>query len=437
MTNKPFIKHYVLIIILIVLTCLGCVVIFETRSMTDLIVFTMSVVSVLIAILAYNISIKTYVSIDAVNAISRMDGNVMESEGYRTNVAAQIRRFNAVEKEDVRRDLLEYIKTLFNGSNNLSGARLADNIQEVIDLIVLLPFIINSSNKDYAKESIKEIDELISNINKRISTFEQISEGSCILMKESIKLIEAVFAYQKIKPLETDCNSTLMDVRGTMLKNAVSRTVFYNYTGLLYLTKATEVILHHLNITKVASYTDIYDIDTLKSIKSCRSADMPELAVSHLETALENFNVALDNIKEDVMWNAFIKFNIARVEFLLNLISEDKSNSNWLETMNSAISYRKRLNLILSDILNKQEASYFQRAFIGEEYKARLQKIAFEIVMDSDITNIHNQTICPKSNYADILSLDYVAQLPVDEFNLFSGHMVDIKTYLEESKRES
>ena len=39
--------------------------------------------------------------------------------------------------------------------------------------------------------------------------------------------------------------------------------------------------------------------------------------------------------------------------------------------------------------------------------------------------------------YSVIFWLDYVAQLPVDEFNLFSGHMVDIKTYLEESKRES
>lgn len=398
--------------------------------MTDLIVFTMSVMSVLIAILAYNISIKTYVSIDAVNAISRMDGNVMENEGYRTNIAAQIRRFDAVEKENVRRDLLDHIKTLFNGSNNLSGARLADNIQEVIDLVVLLPFIINSSDKEYAKESIQEIDKLISNINKRISTFEQISDGSCILMKESIKLIEAVFSYQKIKPLEADCNYTLMDVRGSMLKNAVSRTVFYNYTGLQYLTKATDVILHHLNISKMSSYSDIYDIDTLKCIKSSKSTDLPEIAVSHLETALENFNVALENIKDDVMWNAFIRFNIARAEFLLNIISEDNSNSRWVETMNSAISYRKRLNLILSDILNRAEASYFQRAFIGEEYKARLQKIAFEIVLNSDITNIHNQTICSKSNYADIRSLDCMTQLPVDEFNLYSGHKEDIEAYL-------
>lgn len=386
----------------------------------------MTVISVLIAMLAYHISIKTYVSIDAVNAISRMEGNVMENEGYRTNIAAQIRRFNNPQKEAVRKALLDHIKTLFNNHQNISGARLADNIQEVIDVIVLLPFIINSKDKKYAEDSIKEIDELLSSINNKIDTYEKISDGSCILMKESIKLINAVFAYQKIKSQKTSSNYTLMDVRGTMLKNAVSKTIYYNYMGLLYLTKATESILQ--NLASQTHSTNIYSIDILRSIKDNTKNDFPELTTSHLETALENFKIASNIIKEDVMWNSFIFFNIGRAEFLLNLISHGKKGTNWISTMNSAINYRKRLNLILSDVLNDtQNLSYFQRAFIGEEHKARLMKMIFEIVSNQDITNIFGQTLFSKSNYESILSSEYIKKLPDDEFNLYFSHIADIQ----------
>ena len=428
MTSNPFFKYYILVILLFVATCLTCLFIFKSSSLAELIIFIMTVISVWVAILAYHISIKTYVSIDAVNAISRMEGNVMENEGYRTNIAAHIRRFNAPQKEEVRKDLLSHIKKLFNHQHNISGARLADNIQEVIDVIVLLPFIINSKDKQYSQESINEIDTFIASINEKIGSYEKISDGSCILMKESIKLIEAVFAYQKIKSQQTSSTCTLMDVRGTMLKNAVSRTVYYNYMGLLYLTKATESILIHLG--NDTHHTNIYCIDILNSIKNNSANSFPELTTSHLDTAIEHFKKASHIIEGDVMWNSFILFNIGRAEFLLNLISNGERGENWISTMNSAINYRKRLNLILSDILNAaQDKSYFQRAFIGEEHKARLMKMIFEIVSQKDITNILGQTIHPKSEYRDILSSEYIQKLPEDEFNLFSKHKCDIQDY--------
>lgn len=434
MNSNPFLKYYFLVGALLISTCITCLFIFKISSLAELIIFIMTVISVLIAMLAYHISIKTYVSIDAVNAISRMEGNVMENEGYRTNIAAQIRRFSNPEKEAVRKALLDHIKNLFNNHQNLSGARLADNIQEVIDVIVLLPFIINSKDKKYSEDSIKEIDELIYSINSKIDTYEKISDGSCILMKESIKLINAVFAYQKIKSQKTSSNCTLMDVRGTMLRNAVSKTVYYNYMGLLYLTKATESILQYL--ANKTHHTNIYSIEILRSIKDNTKDDLPELTTSHLETALEYFKTASNIIEEDVMWNSFISFNIGRAEFLLNLISRGKKGINWISTMNSAINYRKRLNLILSDVLNDtQNRSYFQRAFIGEEHKARLMKMIFEIVSNQDITNIHGQKLYSKSNYGNILSSKYIKELPEDEFNLYSGHIIDIQKQTQSTNR--
>ena len=157
-----------------------------------------------------------------------------------------------------------------------------------------------------------------------------MSEGSCILMKESVKLIEAVFSYQKLRSLDAGSNCNLMDVRGAMLKNAVSRTVYYNYMGLLYLTKATESILRHLNI--ILPNSAIYKISILQTLKNKCVEDYPEVAVAHLKMAMHYFKLALDIIKDDIMWNAFINFNLARVECLLNTVSDEVLCFNWVDT---------------------------------------------------------------------------------------------------------
>jgi len=45
-----------------------------------------AVVSLAVALIALYISLRTFYSIDEVNAISRMDGNVMENPRYRPNI---------------------------------------------------------------------------------------------------------------------------------------------------------------------------------------------------------------------------------------------------------------------------------------------------------------------------------------------------------------
>ena len=52
-----------------------------------------AVVSLGVALIALYISLRTFYSIDEVNAISRMDGNVMENPRYRPNLLRAIFRF--------------------------------------------------------------------------------------------------------------------------------------------------------------------------------------------------------------------------------------------------------------------------------------------------------------------------------------------------------
>lgn len=60
-----------------------------------------AVVSLAVALLALYISLRTFYSIDEVNAISRMDGNVMENSRYRPNILRAVFRFLQIDFRDI------------------------------------------------------------------------------------------------------------------------------------------------------------------------------------------------------------------------------------------------------------------------------------------------------------------------------------------------
>ena len=85
MRVRSVVWYYVLTVLLVGLAVVICLDIFESDSVGELMPFIVSIVSLIIAVLAFDISMKTYSSIDAVNSISKMDGNIMENEDYRTD----------------------------------------------------------------------------------------------------------------------------------------------------------------------------------------------------------------------------------------------------------------------------------------------------------------------------------------------------------------
>ncbi|MDO4736862.1 MAG: hypothetical protein Q4B21_07615, partial [Bacteroidia bacterium] len=107
------------------------------------------------------------------------------NENYRTNIISIIRYFNAEKRDDACNQLLGHLEMKFSDNNINSGAKLADSIQEMIDVIVLFSFLIqrldktkfNIADKD---NTIIRIEALIDLIDKKVTEFEQMSEGSCI-----------------------------------------------------------------------------------------------------------------------------------------------------------------------------------------------------------------------------------------------------------------
>ena len=114
------------------------------------------------------------------------------------------------------------------------------------------------------------------------------------------------------------------------------------------------------------------------------------------------------------MWNGFIKYNLSRALFHLELLS-DGITRTWLKTMNESINDRLRLNLLIQSISNNREQSYLQRAFIAQEKMARLMKIKLLIASNSDITDENGITIATNSDYSSLLTMPLFTETD-DEF---------------------
>ncbi|MCI5717994.1 MAG: hypothetical protein MR292_06390 [Alistipes sp.] len=380
-------KIYTIVIILTIIVSISAIVVFlnsasaDHNTLDNLIIFVVTILSVLISILAYHISVKTYISIDAVNAISRMDGNVMENENYRTNIISVIRRFNAQKKDEACDQILSYLENIFVKRSIYSGAKLADSIQEMIDLIVLFSFVIERKGSMHNDNVMNRIERLIAIIEKKVHTFEQLSEGSCILIEESVKLLKAVYTYQCYKSGRSSVDIVLLlDVRGAMLKNAISRTIYYNYMGLFYMNKAIYKLQNYLCVHYGNGVYDVLSIESAQLLIDMPSSPDKDLIIVYLNEAVLNFDIAIKHISDELMWNAFIQYNKGRTQYMLSLLSSFNNTRLWKITMKEAIDYRTKLVAVLDDILGRsKEPAYFQRAFIDQLKVAKLMYVRFNI----------------------------------------------------------
>ena len=234
--------YFIVILLSVFVVVFSSVVFLKTakedhNTLDNLITFVVTILSVVIALLAYHISVKTYVSIDAVNAISRMDGNVMENEHYRTSLLSMMRRFNSKSKDETCDSLLDYLEEQFDEDCINSGARLADSIQKMIDIIILFSLVIERKRaKGPASAEIRRIETLIETIEERVDDFEQLSEGSCILLRESVKLLKAVYEHQCYEAgyHPADSSTMLIDVRGVMLKKCYFEDNIFQLYGVVF-----------------------------------------------------------------------------------------------------------------------------------------------------------------------------------------------------------
>lgn len=200
-----------------------------------------------------------------------------------------------------------------------------------------------------------------------------------------MKLIKYVMNYQRlINTNEYKVASSLLEVRGTMLKNPVTQTVYYNYLGLFYNKKAMIILREKLNLGS----RDIFEIEVLNEVKRNihrLDGEEIELFTMYLTESKKAFRRALDNSEDDIMWDGFIKYNDARSTYFLHLTGHAGQLEDWQMLMNEAIVARGRLNFLIQDILETQTSTFLQEEFIYQEYLARLVNINILLMEEKDI----------------------------------------------------
>lgn len=373
-------KQWLYIIFVSVVLALGGALAFwlyKTRTQVDLTTFIVATLSALISLVALFVALQTYLSIDSVNNITKMDGNILDNEHYVTSIPEFVDKYKEAEREELCRHIFSEIKQNLKKNSN-TAVNFADTIQSMIDILVLLPALdMKSELKN--KDSRKDIQWILSQVEKRSEEIQSISKGSSIQIREAVKLFLSVYEYQSsVENKRMLGSSGLLKVRAAMIRNPVSSTVYYNYLGLYYRKCAVQVI----------DSGDKADVPSLRSWRDKRESlagsEMERLR-RYLNNSINAFQKAWSYSSEDPMWRGYILFNQARVAFIEHVFFGN-SHADPFEKMDEAISARATLNELISEVLgDRDELTVLQKHYLYQEEYARELLVNYCLVMGRDV----------------------------------------------------
>lgn len=424
---------YGLFIFLIALSLAFAFVAYNWNPEKALVDFSVAVVGFIVALLALDIALRTYTSIDSVNAITKMDGNILDNERYVTSLPELLTSFTAVDSASLSEDLFESIENQLKAKTG-SAIQLADTLQYLVDVIVIFPAIFNS---DHARtdDYDKRMRGILKSLEKSQRKFVQISKGSSIQITEVIKLFKAVVSYQRVVASgRLNVHSDLLHVRGEILRNPVTRTVYNNYVGLYYNKKGMHTLQKALNESAV----DLLSIDNLEELISSLdslSSEDKEQAMMYFEFAKDSLEKALKISHDDIMWPGFINYNLGRTCFFLNLLSE--GSIEWQSYMADAIKHRAILNRLIEDIFEEHHhenncqrlAPHLRNFFYYQEELARLVSVNLMLVSH----NIKRSDISYRGNFPfrEASRNSCYDFLSIEGFSKISKYQDDIRARIE------
>ena len=355
-----------------------------------------------------------------------MDGNVMENPRYHQNLMRDFMRFQKVTLEEASAEVIEHMEKLFDNDIK-SGARLADNVQEVADMFVLVPFLIRSNDSKASAIQLERVKKLIDKMKFRVSEFENISDGSCKLLNETVLLIDAVFANQVKEHANAKKDpSKILEIRGSIFINPSSRVLYYDYMGLYFLHRATSIVCKHQEIGSLK--------ERIESVKGCSDEDLG-MAKIYAQKASDCFRKAKENAGDDMMWDACTTFNIARAEYMIkqfNQVLGEEVNNNWEDYANESIRGWITLNKIIAEHLPKKEnKTWLQQALISQENKMRLSKVIYQMIDDQPITDYNGKIWIEKEHYRDFIQTKFYDSIPKSDPQARTDSLInDIKSFI-------
>ena len=414
----------IIFVAIIILCSAGVGTVMKADSSNELMV---AVVSLGVALIALYISLRTFYSIDEVNAISRMDGNVMENPKYRPNILKAIFQFKQTAFTEASEALMTHMENCFDKKSKHSGARLSDSVQEVADAMVLVPFFIQTDDMQKSAVHMQRVASLINTMKKEVGEFREISDGSCKLLEETVSLIEAVFAFQKMTANGEPNPSKLLELRGSIFVNPVSVILYNNYLGLYFLQRATNVLCQHQKGLTLRQQINM--------ATQCPASDKA-LAIMYASKAVKLFQKAKEHIGEDTIWQAFVCFNISRALYMLEVTEQDK-NTGWEATIEESSRNWMTANLIIAEHFKihspQLQVTWLQQALISQENKVRLTIILFQMMRKRTLTD-HNGNQWVERN-EEIVNTPFFRNIPESDPQKRTDSLVaDIRELLKTSR---
>ncbi|MCW8332014.1 hypothetical protein MD588_24790 [Photobacterium sp. SDRW27] len=425
---------YFVIATLVALSAAFAIWVYYIKEGKDLLNFTISIVGFCIAVLALFIAVRTYTSIDSVNNISKMDGNILDNENYVTSVPELVRRFQCKDEKTLEKELFKSIEYKLRKESD-TAVLFADTLQYMVDLIVFFPAVFNASDID-KNEYRERMNSILSEVERRRGILQSISKGNSIQITETIKLFKAVISYQSfVADRNFNIHADLLHVRGPILRNPVTKTIYYNYLGLYYNKKAMYVISKSLGLNGV----DVLSIEGVKALRDKIVSIPPshkEDAIMYFKSACVQFERAHLSCGDDIMWPGFIDYNKARTLFLLSLLTNE--DNQWLKIMDDAIESRSRLNRMIDEVLtiHKTEKPYINNThlhnfFMYQEELARMVKLNILIGTASSYSEICS-LITYKGMHLNDKSTEELKILfkPISGFSVVDRYQNELASYL-------
>lgn len=272
--------------------------------------FTISVAALIFAAV-------TYYSIDTVDKISSMEGNLLENEDYSIAYHEEIERFcDIYSSEAFTERLLEMLEPRQKIKTCMEYSEL---LQKMIDSLIWFAYIDDSEqtrmrqNRLYQKlYDIFQMD------------YSDLSSKIKYLFEENLKLIQSVILYQDSNRKQMYEISSLENVRGEMLPNPISRIVYYDYLGLDYRRKAEKVLRDSNPALREKA-------DGSWKIKPFSQEYMEQIWVNSYEGDKKHFQVLIERACEcfdeasrlaggNVLWEGYIEYNKARADIMRFLV---------------------------------------------------------------------------------------------------------------------
>ena len=318
----------------------------------------LSVVSMVVSIVALIYAMITYYSIDRVQAVSSVEGNVLYNTKYSVAYPESISYFEGcTNSSDFCEKLFDLL--LYNKTRNCR--EYAHKLQLVVDNLIWIAYA------EHNDSFYEKCDTLLRTLETEKERYGSINSGLSDIIEENLKMIKGVIEYQNHKIQNSFVTSKLENIRGQLLENPVAAVTYYDYLGLEYMRRARGL----LNDNDIFTAKKMSDIITLFS--SPQTKDLKENYFYMLEISEDALKSADKLSKNDTIWNGYISYNLARVrvmKYLLNPTDDEKNNiRKYLDTV---IRNRKKiLYTVWGEIIPKENQSFLHECFIKELQSAQ------------------------------------------------------------------